>query len=113
MLTCDILHHATFFKRALGAYHVEEIFRKHVYISGKVQNVGFRRYMREEADELGLTGWCRNLPDRRVEAVFQGGRAAVEMMAEWCRRGSPAAAVRDLWLEDIPVVGYEAGFEIR
>jgi acylphosphatase len=46
--------------------------RAHVWISGRVQGVFFRAHTKELADELGLTGWVRNLPDGRVEAIFEG-----------------------------------------
>ncbi|RLF60052.1 MAG: acylphosphatase, partial [Thermoplasmata archaeon] len=46
--------------------------RVHVYISGKVQGVFFREYTRRKAKNLGIKGWVRNLPDGRVEAIFEG-----------------------------------------
>jgi len=67
--------------------------RAHVYVSGRVQGVFFRWYTREEALRLGVKGWVRNLPDGRVEAVFEGEKEAVEQMIEFCRRGPPAARV--------------------
>lgn len=62
-------------------------------VSGLVQGVGFRHATYRRALELGLTGWVRNLPDGRVEAVFQGDRQTVARMAEWCRRGPGLARV--------------------
>jgi acylphosphatase len=65
-------------------------------ISGRVQGVFYRVFTRDEALALGLTGWVRNLPDGRVEALFEGSRDAVERMLVWCRRGSPASRVLDV-----------------
>ena len=48
------------------------LVRQHVWISGKVQGVCFRAYTEQEAQRLGLQGWVRNLPDGRVEGVFEG-----------------------------------------
>ena len=70
--------------------------RIHLYVSGRVQGVCFRDYTKQTAETLGITGWVRNLPDRRVEAVFEGDDEAIEAMVAWCHRGSPAARVSDV-----------------
>jgi acylphosphatase len=89
------------------------ICRKRVLIRGRVQGVGFRWYARERASSLGLSGWVRNLPDRMVEAVFQGEEALVDDMVEWCRRGSPAASVKSVTVQDEPVSTAERGFSVE
>lgn len=65
----------------------------HVLISGRVQGVSFRYYTYHEALRLGLSGWVRNLNDGRVEASFEGAKAAVEQMIAWCQVGPPASSV--------------------
>ncbi len=67
--------------------------RAHVWIAGRVQNVNFRAYAEDEARFRKVRGWVRNVPDHRVEAVFEGAPAAVDAMIRWCHVGSPAAAV--------------------
>ncbi len=67
--------------------------RAHLWISGRVQGVFFRAHTKEVAEKLGLTGWVRNLPDGRVEAVFEGEEEAVKEAIEWCKRGPPLAKV--------------------
>ena len=57
--------------------------RAHVYVSGDVQGVFFRDSASQRAGELGLAGWVRNLPDGRVEAVFEGTREKVREMVRW------------------------------
>lgn len=67
--------------------------RYHVSISGRVQGVFFRANACKTARALGLTGWVRNLPDGRVETLFEGGQENTEAMAAWCRTGTPPARV--------------------
>jgi len=67
--------------------------RAHVYISGRVQGVFFRSETQDEAVKQNVTGWVKNLPDRRVEAVFEGEKENVEKVVEFCRRGPYGARV--------------------
>lgn len=67
--------------------------RAHVVISGLVQGVYFRDSTRRMASEHNVTGWVRNLPDGRVEAMLEGEEQDVGWVVEWCRRGPPSAAV--------------------
>ena len=67
--------------------------RAHVWIAGRVQGVFFRAYTRDAAYRIGVTGWVRNLPDGRVEAILEGEADKVEKMIEWCREGSPMSRV--------------------
>lgn len=65
----------------------------HVRIEGRVQAVGFRAWVEEEASALGLDGWVRNRRDGTVEAAFGGDPDAVAEMLRRCERGPPAARV--------------------
>ncbi len=87
--------------------------RVHVFISGMVQGVYFRAYTKEEADRLGLKGFVRNLPDGRVEAVFEGEEGAIEDMIRWCHVGSPYAKVSGVEFHEEPYTGEFSRFEIR
>jgi acylphosphatase len=69
------------------------IRRVHVFISGKVQGVGFRNFTKERADEVGVKGWVKNLLDGRVEAVMQGKAEAVEKVLEGVRKGPRSSRV--------------------
>lgn len=85
----------------------------HVKVSGRVQGVTFRDSARQKAEELGVAGWVKNLPDGQVEAVFEGPSEAVEEMVEWCQSGPSLADVQDLELEyGEPQGGFES-FEVR
>ena len=70
-----------------------EPIRRRVLIAGRVQGVGFRWSCRRMAESQGVAGGCRNLPDGRVEAVFEGDPEAVERAVAWCRGGPPSALV--------------------
>jgi acylphosphatase len=87
--------------------------RAHVWISGRVQGVFFRYATQQEAQKHGVAGWVKNLPDGRVEAVFEGEKEAVEALLQWCRRGPPSAAVSEVAVEWEPHRGEFASFEIR
>ncbi|WP_457555818.1 acylphosphatase [Candidatus Pyrohabitans sp.] len=87
--------------------------RVHVFISGRVQGVFYREYTRRKAQELGVKGWVRNLPDGRVEAVFEGEDRAVDEMVRWCWEGSPYASVTKVEAKEEEYTGEFEGFEIR
>jgi len=90
-----------------------EFSRRHVFVAGRVQGGGFRWSARSRASELGLTGWVRNLSDRKVELCFQGELGAVDEMEDWCRTGSPYARVTGFSTSEETLVEGEIGFDIR
>ncbi len=73
-----------------------EMIRALVRVSGRVQGVCFRDATSRAAKSLGLTGWVRNLPDGRVEAVFEGERTEVEQAISFVRQGPRLARVEDV-----------------
>ena len=87
--------------------------RVHVLISGHVQGVFYRASTQRQAHTVGVRGWVRNLPDGRVEAVFEGEEAAVQRMVAWCRSGPPNAYVTDVDVRPEPFVGELTGFNVR
>jgi len=86
--------------------------RAHVLISGRVQGVFFRYETKRLAVRLGVAGWVRNLPDGRVEAVFEGEKEDVERMIEFCHRGPPGAIVRKVEVSWGEPTGRFQGFRI-
>lgn len=66
---------------------------RHVFIRGRVQGVGFRAWVEDEAARRGLKGFVRNRRDGSVEALFSGPAEEVLDMIAACRRGPPAARV--------------------
>jgi acylphosphatase len=88
---------------------------RRIRVKGRVQGVGFRYALRDEAERLGLTGWVRNRADGSVEALVQGEVRAIERLVAWARRGPPAAHVTAVEDEPTGLHGERpyARFEIR
>jgi acylphosphatase len=70
--------------------------QSHILISGYVQGVGFRRFVQKEANKLKLSGWVRNLQDRRVEVLVQGERSKIDKLIKKCERGPMLAQVKSI-----------------
>jgi acylphosphatase len=83
-----------------------------VLVSGRVQGVFFRDTCRRRAEATGVSGWVRNRPDGRVEALFEGAPAAVDALVAWCGQGPPHAAVETVEIFDEQLSGAE-GFRLR
>jgi acylphosphatase len=83
---------------------------RRLVIKGRVQGVGFRYALAEEARALELRGWVRNRRDGDVEAIVAGSAQDVEAIIAWARRGPPAAKVSAVDVE--PAAGEFTGFEI-
>ena len=66
---------------------------RHIIVRGRVQGVGYRAFVEDEARQRGLQGWVRNRRDGSVEAVFAGPAAEVEAAIEACRRGPFSALI--------------------
>ncbi|MFP4116512.1 MAG: acylphosphatase [Candidatus Aenigmatarchaeota archaeon] len=86
--------------------------RKHLFISGKVQGVTFRASTRRKARDLGVNGWVKNLPDGKVEAVFEGSEKNVRKIVDWCYSGPDPARVDEVEQKEEQSKGIE-GFEIK
>jgi len=69
------------------------VVRTRLIVDGVVQGVYFRDSTQRMARSEHLAGWVRNLPDGRVEAVFEGAPDAVERAVSWSRVGPPRAVV--------------------
>jgi Acylphosphatases len=87
--------------------------RAHVFVSGRVQGVFYRAETKNTASRLNLTGWVRNLPDWRVEAVIEGKEDNVDALIDWCRKGPGFASVTEIEIKEEPFTGAFGGFRIR
>lgn len=81
--------------------------------SGRVQGVGFRFFVQQNSQELGLTGWVRNMSDGTVTMEVQGEQASVDELEKRLKAGNAFIKVKSLTLEARDVVPGESGFSIR
>ena len=75
---------------------------RHFIVSGRVQGVGYRDALRDEAEKRNVSGWVRNRRDGSVEALVQGAPEAVDAIIAWARRGPSIARVTDLQVNPPP-----------
>ena len=82
-------------------------------ISGRVQGVGFRYFAHDAARREGVTGWVRNLPDGRVEALVEGDAEAVMRVERALRSGPGGARVDKVFVDGEEPSGAHATFRIE
>lgn len=86
--------------------------RAHLWVSGRVQGVGFRLFVQRVARQLGLAGFVRNLPGDRLEIAVEGPPAQVGALVDAVRAGPSGAVVSAVDLVWEPTSG-QGGFAIR
>ena len=91
----------------------QALYQLHCFLKGRVQGVGFRYFVQDEAENRGLSGWVRNAENGEVEVVLSGDKTSIESMLSALHQGPPLARVLRLdfeWEEPDPSL---KGFEIR
>jgi len=73
--------------------------RARFWISGRVQGVFYRDHTRRWASSMGLSGWVRNLPDGRVEALVEGEKGKIQSLERRLREGPPLSQVENVQTE--------------
>lgn len=66
----------------------------HLLIGGRVQGVGFRYFVHQKAKELGILGWVKNTPDRRVEIEASGTEENLATFTDWMKIGPTRSVIR-------------------
>jgi acylphosphatase len=84
---------------------VEEQVRVHATVRGRVQMVGFRAFVLDHAEELGVGGTVGNRPDGSVECVIEGERGDVDRLIQLLRQGPRSARVDSVELIEQPFRG--------
>lgn len=74
----------------------------HIYVSGRVQGIGFRAWAQKKATELNLSGWVRNRQDGRVEILADGEPEPIHRFLLMCHRGPMLARVDKVEPVSIP-----------
>lgn len=87
--------------------------RLHAIIEGRVQGVGFRYFVLDSAESLGVTGWVRNRWDDTVEVTAEGERPDLEKLLKALQRGPSAAYVSQVKTDWEPATGEFSGFHVR
>jgi acylphosphatase len=69
------------------------------YVSGRVQGVGFRYFVKRHADSLAVYGYAKNMADGRVEFLLQGEKSTVLSVLEKIRSGPSYSQVSEVNVE--------------
>lgn len=81
--------------------------------TGRVQGVGFRMYVQQQATELDMTGWVKNMDDGSVTMEIQGSQEAVDQLEQRIHEGNYFIKVQSFGLESRPAQSDERRFTIR
>lgn len=87
--------------------------RAEIFVSGRVQGVGYRFFTEDTAAELNLRGFSKNLPDGRVQVEVEGEADSIKRFIEKLKTGPSAARVLDVRIEWKNYEGFYADFSIR
>jgi acylphosphatase len=87
--------------------------RGHLFVEGRVQGVGFRNFAKINAREVGVYGWVKNLPDGRVEAVFEGPEDHIIEVVSRCEKGPGSGRVNNVDFEWEEATGEFNSFKVQ
>ena len=71
-------------------------------VKGKVQGVFYRAFVRDTAEQMGIKGWVKNLPDKNVEIQATSSEEALKKFIDLCRQGPSRAVVGEIIIEELP-----------
>lgn len=90
-----------------------EIIRVHIWVKGRVQNVGFRAHVEYHALQIGVLGWVRNVDKNSVETVAEGTRAQIERFIEIVKQGPNVSRIDEAIVEYEEPLGELSGFTVK
>lgn len=91
----------------------DDIVRVHIWVTGRVQGVGFRAFVASSAEFIGVKGWVRNVGYGTVETVAEGTRQQIEQFTKVVKTGPGASRVDESRVEEELSTGEFSDFEIR
>ena len=86
--------------------------KKHIVITGKVQNVGYRYWLYKEAIEKNISGWVRNKISGEVEALVIGNDMDISNLIKLCKKGPPLSKVAKIKVQNYPKEFLKKSFNI-
>ena len=86
--------------------------KKHIVITGKVQNVGYRYWLYKEAIEKNISGWVRNKISGEVEALVIGNDTDINNLIKLCKKGPPLSKVAKIKVQNYPKEFLKTSFNI-
>ena len=89
------------------------VIRVHMWVRGRVQNVGFRAHVEYHALEIGVLGWVRNIGSDIVETVAEGTRMQIDQFIEMVKQGPRASRIDQARIEYEPTTGQLTGFDVK
>ena len=90
-----------------------ELVRVHVWVKGRVQNVGFRAHVEFSARRIGVAGWVRNVSYDTVEAVAEGEREKIERFVDMMKTGPQGSRVDESQVDWENPSGEFMSFDVR
>jgi len=89
------------------------MIRVHIWVTGRVQGVGFRAHVEYYGSKLGVTGWVRNVGHNTVEAVAEGTQSQIDQFIEMVKQGPRASRVDESRVEVETVTGEFKEFGVK
>ncbi|HLC86106.1 MAG TPA: acylphosphatase [Candidatus Nanoarchaeia archaeon] len=87
--------------------------RIHFIVSCRVQGVFFRAFVKDKAQDLGLTGFVRNTEDKKIEVVAEGHELKLKKLIEECKKGPSSAIIEEVKVNVEPYTGEFKNFRIK
>ncbi len=79
-----------------------------IFITGTVQGIFFRQFVKEHADKLGLKGYVRNLNDGRVEIIIEGKDETINRFIEEVKKGPSQSIIKEVEYGEIKNIGFDS-----